>query len=299
MTPTEPESRSTRKVPIRKWLTIAVVLLSVALSSLSSVDLKAEQEYEKIFQRAFVTFALARSLNGLISAVQGTELALQPAGVGVTLTPGEILDPVNDLVERFSWIMLGATLSLGIQQVLLDIGQWWGIKLIVTILGVAVVWIQFRRKRSGTELLSQGGLIVLRAFLLVLFIRFAVPVSLIANETLYTVFLEPKYQESAQVIETAGAEIESVSAEPIVEESDEDIGLIETLERALSNTRDSLDFRQRVNEIRELAADLVQHLIQLCVVFILQTGIFPIGFLWLFIQVLKRSFRSVKVSTTQ
>ena len=82
-----------------------------------------------MFERAFITFALARTLNGVISAVQGTKLALQPAGVGVTLTPGEVLDPVNDLIERFSWIMMAATLSLGVQQVLLEVAQWWGVRL--------------------------------------------------------------------------------------------------------------------------------------------------------------------------
>ena len=95
------------------WIGVAVVALMLALSTVTSVDRYAESEYEELFERAFITFALARTLNGVISAVQGTELALQPAGVGVTLTPGEVLDPVNDLIERFSWIMMAATLSLG------------------------------------------------------------------------------------------------------------------------------------------------------------------------------------------
>ena len=124
----------------RQWVLMALMLMAVVLSSLTSVDRVAEADYEKLFQRAFITFALARSLNGVISAVQGTELALQPAGVGVTLTPGQILDPVNDLVERFSWIMLGATLSLGIQQVLLDVGQWWALRVLVAVLGLWWLW---------------------------------------------------------------------------------------------------------------------------------------------------------------
>ena len=119
------------------------------MSSLSTVDRYAEREYQNLFERALITFALARTLNGVISAVQGTELALQPAGVGVTLTPGEVLDPVNDLVERFSWIMLGATLSLGVQQVLLDIGQWWFMKLLVAALALA--WLVYAWNREQGE----------------------------------------------------------------------------------------------------------------------------------------------------
>ena len=93
-------SNSNGAAPDRLWryFGVALLLIGIAFSSVTSVDRFAETEYQALFQRALVTFALARTLNGVISAVQGTELALQPAGVGVTLTPGEILDPVNDLV---------------------------------------------------------------------------------------------------------------------------------------------------------------------------------------------------------
>ena len=134
-----PKSTSRNRFGPRQWLLAALLLLLVGVSSLTTVDRYAEGEYEALFQRAFITFALARTLNGVISAVQGTELALQPAGVGITLTPGEVLDPVNDLIERFSWIMLGATISLGIQQVLLDVGQWWGMRLLVAL--AAACWL--------------------------------------------------------------------------------------------------------------------------------------------------------------
>jgi hypothetical protein len=276
----------------RQWLLAVMLLLTVVLSTLTSVDRIAEAKYENLFQRAFVTFALARTLNGVISAVQGTELALQPAGVGVTLTPGEILDPVNDLVERFSWIMLGATLSLGIQQVLLDVGQWWGLRALVAVLGLLWLWVKVSRSIRPQSASAPAEQVLLRLFIITLFIRFAVPLALIANEALYSLFLESRYQESTSIIETTGTEIEEISGRPVIEDSDEQAGLIETLERALDNTRETLDIRQRVEYITERAADLVEHLIQLCVVFILQTGILPIAFLWLFLQLLKQLFRT-------
>ena len=68
-------------------------------------------------------------------------------------------------------------------------------------------------------------------------------------------------------------------------------GILETLERALDSTWESLDLNQRVNYIKARAADLIEHLIQLSVVFILQTGILPIAFLWVFLQLFKQLFR--------
>ena len=71
-------------------------------------------------ERALVTFALTRTLNGVISVAQGTQLAFQPAGVGVVISAGEILDPLNDLVEQFSWLTLLAATSLGVQIMLAE-----------------------------------------------------------------------------------------------------------------------------------------------------------------------------------
>jgi len=281
----------------RQWLLAALVLFIVGLSSVTRIDHYAEGEYEALFQRALITFALARTLNGLISAVQGTELALQPAGVGVTLTPGEILDPVNDLVERFSWVMLGATVSLGIQQVLLDVGQWWGVRWLVALLGLAWLGLRIYRRRVGGDGRPALDRFLLRALIVVLFLRFAVPVAMIANEALYRMFLETRYQQSAQVVETAGRQLEQVveQAEAVAEEGESatgEPGLLDSLARSLNGTRRALDFSDRLERVQARAAEVIEHLIQLIVVFVLQTGILPIAFLWIFLQLLKQMLRS-------
>ena len=282
MSETEHQSKETA-MGKRQWLLAALMVAVVLLSSFSTVDRYAEQEYESLFERALITFALARTLNGVISAVQGTELALQPAGVGVTLTPGEVLDPVNDLVERFSWIMLGATLSLGVQQILLDIGQWWGMKLLVAMLCLGWLWYAWRRRPVEERDRLRLDRFLVRALVVVLFLRFAVPLAMIANEAVYALFLESKYQESTQVIEAAGAELEQVTVEPDLPEEGE-VGILESIGRTFSSTADSFDFEDRLDEISERASELIEHLLQLGVVFIFQTGILPIAFLWLFLR---------------
>lgn len=289
MKQSEVTSEEGKKGPAQ-WLLIVMLVSAVLLSSFSTVDRYAEQEYENLFQRALITFALARALNGVISAVQGTELALQPAGVGVTLTPGEVLDPVNDLVERFSWIMLGATLSLGVQQVLLDIGQWWGLKTLLALLCLGWLWFRWRQERSGKREDGQLGRYLLKALVVVLFLRFAVPLAMIANEAIYRVFLESRFQESTQVIESAGAQItqvnEAADAVPDLEE-----GILDSIGRTFNSTRQALDFQQRLSYISERASDVIEHLLQLGVVFIFQTGILPIAFLWIFLRLFRQLFR--------
>ena len=107
-------------------LILFAVILGSLLALIPTTDTVGAAYVDTAFKRALLGFAVARGLNGVISVAQGTEVAIQPAGVGVSFTPGEILDPVNDLVERFSWIMLLATSSLGVQKVLLSMSAWQG-----------------------------------------------------------------------------------------------------------------------------------------------------------------------------
>jgi hypothetical protein len=219
--------------------------------------------------------------------------------VGVTLTPGEILDPVNDLVERFSWIMLAATISLGVQQVLLDVGQWWGLRALVALLGLLWLWVRLRRATISGEAGPAGNAsavetTLFQVFIVVLFVRFAVPVAVIANEALYHLFLQSRYQQSQQVIESAGADLEQATLparDAEAEAGAEAPGLIESLGRSLSGTREALDFRQRLDTMRQRASEVIAHLIQLSVVFVLQTAILPLAFLWIFLQLARQIFR--------
>ena len=278
------------KTAYRKWLLSVVLLLVAVLAVTPVVDQRAAAEYEQLFQRALITFALARTINGVISVVQGTEVALQPAGVGVTLTPGEILDPVNDLIERFSWIMMGATVSLGIQSVLLDISAWWPVQALVVIF---VAWVVIRLWYPGQN--SQiSKLLLKRVLLLLLFMRFAVPVMLIANDFMYQQFLESRYQESAQIITDAGEELQQLSDEAEQETvADAEGGLLDSISQAWNNMFASLDMSGKLDRMQARASEVVEHLVQLSVVFILQTGLLPVAFLWVFLQVFRRLFKPV------
>ncbi|KAA9130552.1 hypothetical protein F3N42_12755 [Marinihelvus fidelis] len=279
----------------RRFLLAGTLALVAILAATPFLDNRAEANYEALFQRALVTFALARTLNGVISAVQGTEVALQPAGVGVTLTPGEILDPVNDLVERFSWIMLGATVSLGIQQVLLEVSAWWVLQALVVVLAVSLLLLLLLRPRGADGTDGTGRRVLWRVLMIALFLRFAVPLTLIANEALYDLFLQPRYDASTEVIATAGEALERMAVEGGPGEDGPQPGdgeaggswldgVVDSLGRAWDGARDSVQLGEKVNRVKERAAEVIEHVIQLSVVFILQTGVLPIVFLWLFLQ---------------
>ena len=122
-------------------LTVILVLGSL-LAFPSSLDHKSMTNIDDSLNRALQSFALARSLNAVISAAQGTEISVEPLGLGVTFTPGQVLDPVNDLIERFSWIMLVSSTSIGMQKIFLEISTHPGIKQVL-------IFISFERLFSS------------------------------------------------------------------------------------------------------------------------------------------------------
>ena len=201
---------------------------------------------------------------------------------------------MNDLVERFSWVMMGATISLGVQNVLLDISAWWVIQVLVTLLA-AWLLIRLWYPGQGSEV---SRALLKRVFLLVLFVRFAVPVMLIANDLLYQQFLEERYQQSTEVITDAGRELEQLSEDANVESAvDGEAGMLSSITRAWSSTVDSIDLSGRLERMQAQAGQVIEHMIQLSVVFIVQTALLPVAFLWFFAQVVKRLFRPVKLKT--
>ena len=69
------------RAPRRALAALLIGALALVVSLTGLADRVGEQAVESGLQRALVAFAIARSLNGVISVVQGTEIAVQPAGI--------------------------------------------------------------------------------------------------------------------------------------------------------------------------------------------------------------------------
>ena len=152
---------------------------------------------------ALVTFAIARAFNATISLLQDSEISISPWGVGATLAVGELLDPINDIVERFSWVMLISTTSLGIQKILMEIGVWFGIKILISF-SMAIILIGIWIPRiSNVSLMSLGYKLIIVAIV----IRFCIPLIAVASDKVYDLFLKDKYAEATQSLEEINSDM--------------------------------------------------------------------------------------------
>ena len=264
------------------WTVLAVLAATAALSG--HVDTTGQRYAGEAFTRALVTFAVARTLNGVISVAQGTEVAVEPGGVGVNFTVGQVLDPINDLVERFSAVMLVAASSLGLQNILLRMTMWWGANLALVaaaVLALAVLW--WPKFDTG-----RVRPLAMKVLLVAVFVRFAVPILVIGSNLVFDTFLAAEQAAATQALETTRIEIEQLNSEVATPETPtEDQSVMERLGTMLDNSLGSMNVGDRLNRLRDRVSNASEHIINLIVIFVLQTIILPLVFLWLFIELLK------------
>lgn len=267
-----------------------ILFIILILAFVGTMDKAGEDYTNAAFKRALITFGIARGINGVISVAQGTEVALHPAGFGVNFTPGQILDPINDLIEQFSWIMLASSASLGIQKMLLGISSSMAISVLLAILVLAVMVLQWR-----PDLVSKNIGRFLTSFAIILiFIRFSVPLTAVAGEGLYQFYLKDQYTESTEQLENAQKAISEISAENTQNiDIDSKEGLLDKAKKFFESASRNFSFDKRFEQYKDSAALATEHAINLIVVFLIQTVFFPLLFLWVIYRGLKQTWRGL------
>ena len=287
--------------PIRKKIFISVILIIIGIMSytaalddvikktyISELDNRGSAYLDEALKKSVVTFAIVRGINGLISVVQGTYVAVTPAGLGVNLAVGEILDPLNDIIERFSMIMLISSTSLGIQKVLMEIGIWFGFKVLVCFSMIIVLIGTWLPKFQNVNLKTLGYKLIVISIV----VRFGIPVVAVSSGKIYDLFLKDKYEESTRSLEKIKGEIEAsgLAEDNIVQ--NEDAGFLDTLKDKYQNLTASMDIKNRLSALKDSVSNAVEYIINLIIVFVLQTIIIPLLVLWALVKLTGFLFRS-------
>ena len=253
---------NTRKIILASFA--AIVILG---SWLAPLDAPAIKQVDAGLKRALVSFAAARALNALISVAQGTEISAQPLGVGVTLTPGQALDPLNDVVEQFSTLMLAASVTFGVQKILISIGSYWLISLALTATALGWTWLYFRHRQAPAWLS--------RTLVVLLMLRFAVPVVTIGTDLLSQKFLSAEYEASQLMIDTSSGQ--AAKAGPVVPPTPESQGIVDTIKGWLAQPG---ELKQRFDNLKGAVEREIEHILKIIVIFMLQTTVIPFLLMW-------------------
>ncbi|SNZ09857.1 hypothetical protein SAMN06265182_1636 [Persephonella hydrogeniphila] len=256
----------------RLALGAALILLSVVLFfipsfKISLLDKKGESYFQENLKKLAATYAVVRGLNAGISVIKDSEIDIAPGGVGATIAAGEIVDPIDDIVERFSYIILISIISLGIQKTVLIIGVDIFFKLFSA--GLAVLGVYILTGKKLFYILS------LKVIFLSVLVRFFLPISAIFSDISYNTL----FRENVEIARNNISElIQLLKTEEIsLQEENSVIGKIKNIQK-------SFQIEKKLQIIKDYSSKIIDSIIILSIAFVFQNILIPIFVVWLFIK---------------
>jgi hypothetical protein len=269
-----------------QWLRytgIAVLLLCTVLALTPWLDQRADAALGTALVSTLTLYASVRGVDAVVSSLAGTELLLSPAGVGVTFAPGELLDPINDLVEQLADVLLWVLTLMGIERLGLGLlGSIWVRAFCTAILGGAALVLWLRPEWHWPRGLRK--LVILLALL-----RIALPLTAIASELIAQHVVDARASTAGAALVTMSQQIEaeqgSASAEATTSQNDE--SLLQRIENATRSMAESLAIEARMARLSQRLEAGVNHTIDLLALVTLRALLFPALFLfaaWLMLK---------------
>jgi len=274
---------------------ISLLLILILVLSLSlGVDETAMKLQDEAFNRAMLSFGLAKGLNAIISLIQGTELSITPVGIGLNFSVGEVLDPFNDMVERFSWVMLASTVSLGIQKILLILSSKLFLQVAIsisTLISLIFLWLKPLH-------VKWFFILPFKILLLLLILRFGAVTSVFATEYLYNSTLHVEYVDSSKIIIDTQKELENLHKKntTMLESKKKSAWYELDVSAKAKDLLKKLNISKQLDNLKENISRASKNIITLITIFIIQTIIMPLLFLYLMILSIKSIFK-VKVNS--
>jgi len=186
------------------------VVLVIGLSWTNALDYLAINYVDDALFEAGMAFAVGRGINAVGSVLESTSVSFQLA-VGGSLSIGEVISPLLDMVEDFSTVMKFAIGSLVLQKLLVEIVGTTFFNIVLTLTGgVAVALYLF-----GT---AKYQLIAMKSFITLVMIRFLVVLMALLSGVTSQMFLDERLEQDLQALSKAEETMENIDAEPVIPE---------------------------------------------------------------------------------
>jgi len=170
------------------------------------MDRAADRFFEDSIKKAGATYAVARVINASVSVVKDSDLGLDPFGVGLSISVGQVLDPIDDMTERLSDVLITAIVSLGVLKLVHEVavGLSPAVAALVLFLCALAVWVPAARSRRIPQRLA-------KVLGLVLIVRLFLPASALVSDSIDAHYISPKVVAAQEELKLASAEIDTFS----------------------------------------------------------------------------------------
>ena len=176
--------------PLRIYTKYCTLPFSSSGLKLPVLDKASDAYFTDAITSAGVTYATCRVINASVSIIKESSLNLEPAGVGLTFAIGQALDPIDDMTERVSDVLVTAITSLGVQKMAYEISVSLAPPILAIFLLILSIVIWFENER-----LIIIRKTIIKFILLLIIARFALPISAITNNYIQKhIFLMKKYR---------------------------------------------------------------------------------------------------------
>lgn len=258
-----------------------MVLALLVLNWLPELDAEATQYLDEAITDNLVIYATARAINGLISVIQSIELSVS-LGAGLAVHLGEVLDPLNDLIERFSAFVLYALAGLGLQKLVLAATSSLVMKVVTTlalITGLAL-WLVAREKHRW----------FLRLVALVLLVRFFLVIEVGTVAVLDRLYFDQQKAEAHSALELAKDRLGTLRQQYMKAAGDQGFfkGIWETASELIGDDQQA--------GIADITASAV---VELIVIMLVRGMLLPLAFIWALIAIGRQLLSGERQPVTQ
>jgi len=177
----------------------SITILLVLISWIGILDYLSYAYLAESLQSALSSYGLSRTLNGIISVLQTSTLSIGVASVSV----GELLDPINDIIERFSELLTLSIASLIVQKVLLGIVSSNFFKVLLTFSGLCLLTSLTMRELPYIQILT-------RTFIFLVFLRLALSLMILLNSAVDNSFLASQINDNFKNINVETEQLDSL-----------------------------------------------------------------------------------------
>ncbi len=267
---------------------IAILLFFCSGLRLPVLDTTTDTYFREAITKGGLSYATCRVINASVSIVKDSSLQLEPAGVGVSLAVGQALDPIDDMTERLSDVLVTAITSLGVQKLAYEIN----VSLAPPILSIFLLvlsvlsWFENDRLKSFQKTMMRFALLIIIA-------RFCFPISSMANEFLSNNFFKDRISEVSKELAQGSAELDKLRDFSLPEID----GVLGTIENSASFLkRKAIEFNHALVTTVSNMGDIIENLLKLTFlyvgIFLIQVIILPLLSFWFLVKITNTLFHS-------
>jgi len=267
-------------------IVIALMLFILPGLKLPYLDQKADTYFSEVITKAALTYSVCRVVNASVSVIKESQIQIEPAGLGVSLAAGQVLDPLDDMTERASDILVTAIVSLGIQKIAYELSVAFAPALIAIFLIALVMATILKSVRA--KMIRE---IILKFMVLISVARLCLPISSIFSSYLNGHYFSPEITKVKDELAMSSPVMEHLKDMRMPEID----GVLGTVKNGFKFVGEKTsDLKTALKEMIQNMENMISNLLKLSylyvALFVIQVVLLPIGIFWLLLRITNTFF---------